>query len=261
MTIPHPGVIRFVAIHPYKYEGYAYWWNGGTLREMLNRDREFGDKPFIRLNRGNYPNDEVNRVHQLIRFRRKRTKLAWALLYIMNEVHKSHNLHNDLSLDNIFLHFPNDESKVYIGVCDWGLALKDSEQRQSPYTFTNAEHMAETLQRRWWVDPTVAYLHRPSADVHIISPLTKASEEFAIAHIAQRICANSMSLDYHMLQRTYRDHALTSTADLATIFHLYLNRVCSSDRDRAGGLSHIVTFFRDTWNWPMPSEHFRTTYY
>ena len=118
VTIPHPGVIRFVAIHPHKYEGYAYWWNGGTLREMLNRDREFGDEPFIRLNRGNYPDDEVNHVHQLIRFRRKRTELAWALLYIMNEVHKSHNLYNDLSPDNILFHFPDDESKVYIGICD-----------------------------------------------------------------------------------------------------------------------------------------------
>ena len=261
VTIPHPGVIRFVAIHPHKYEGYAYWWNGGTLREMLNRDCKFGDEPFIRLNRGNYSDDEVNRVHQLIRFRRKRTELVWALLYIMNEVHKSHNLHNDLSPDNILFHFPDDESKVYIGICNWGLASKDFEERQSPYTFTNAKHMAETLQRRWWVDPTIAYLHRPNADVHIIPPLTRASEEFATARIAQRICANSMSPDYQMLQQTYRDHALTSTADLATIFHLYLNRVCSSDRDRAGGLSHIVTFFCNTWNWPMPSEHFRTTYY
>ena len=25
VTIPHPGIIRFVAIHPNKYEGYAYW--------------------------------------------------------------------------------------------------------------------------------------------------------------------------------------------------------------------------------------------
>lgn len=25
VRIPHAGVIRFVAIHPIKYEGYAYW--------------------------------------------------------------------------------------------------------------------------------------------------------------------------------------------------------------------------------------------
>ena len=200
VTIPHPSIIRFVAIHPNKYEGYANWWNGGTLREMLNRDCKFGDEPFICLNRGNYPDDEVNQVHRLIRFRRKRIELEWALLYIMNEVHKSHNLHNDLSPDNILFHFPDDESKVYIGVCDWGLASKDSEQGQSPYTFTNAEQISETLRRRWWVDPIVAYLHKPNADVHIIPPLTRASEEFAIARIAQRISANTMSPDYQMLQ-------------------------------------------------------------
>ena len=185
VTISHPVIIRFVAIHPNKYKGYVYWWNGGTLREMLNHDRKFGDEPFIRLNCRNYPDDEVNQVHRLIRFHRKRTELAWVLLYIMNEVYKSHNLHNDLSPDNILFHFPDDESKVYIGVCDWGLASKDFEPRQSPYTFTNAEQMAETLQRRWWVDPTVAYMHKPNADVHIILSLTRASEEFAIARIAQ----------------------------------------------------------------------------
>ena len=86
-------------------------------------------KPFIRLNHGNYPDDEVNQIHQLIRFCRNGPSLRGALLYIMNEVHKSHNLHNDLSPDNILFHFPDDESKVYIGVCDWGLASKDSEQR------------------------------------------------------------------------------------------------------------------------------------
>ena len=37
--------------------------------------------------------------------------------------------------------------------------------------------MAETLQRRWWVDPIVAYMYKPNADVHIIPPLIRASEE------------------------------------------------------------------------------------
>jgi hypothetical protein len=31
VTIPHPGVIKFAVIHAEIYEGYAYWWNGGTL--------------------------------------------------------------------------------------------------------------------------------------------------------------------------------------------------------------------------------------
>jgi hypothetical protein len=31
VTIPHPGVIKFAAIHAEIYEGYEYWWNGGIL--------------------------------------------------------------------------------------------------------------------------------------------------------------------------------------------------------------------------------------
>ena len=131
VRIPHPGVIRFVAIHAEKHEGYAYWWNGGTIREMLNRDLQYGDDVFIHLNYGNFPDDEVIRAHQLVRFRKKRTELAWALLRIMNEVHKSNNLHNNLSPDNILLHFPQDESRVYIGVCDWGMTTKATKPMQS----------------------------------------------------------------------------------------------------------------------------------
>ena len=78
-------------------------------------------------------------------------------------------------------------------------------------------------------------------------------------YIAQRICANTMSSELPDAPRNVPRPCPDLDAQILQLyFHLYLNRVCSSDRDRAGGLSHIVTFFRDTWNWPMPSEHFRT---
>ena len=41
MRIPHPGVIRFVAVHGTANEGYSYWWNGGTMREMFHLDNKF----------------------------------------------------------------------------------------------------------------------------------------------------------------------------------------------------------------------------
>ena len=260
VRIPHPGVIRFVAIHPEKYEGYAYWWNGGTVREMLNRDFHYGDDVYTRLNNGNYPDDEIIRVHQLLRFRKKRTELAWALLRIMNEVHKSKNLHNDLSPDNVLLHFPLDESRVYIGVCDWGMTTKISEPMQSLYTFTNRSDMAETLKARWWVDPRIAYLHKPDADVQIIPKLSMASEEYATARIAQRINAGTMSVDYEKLQRDSHCSNIFQNQQFADIFHLYMERVCNASRDDAGGLFHIITRFSDTHNWPTPTEHFRTMY-
>jgi hypothetical protein len=43
VTIPHPGVIKFVAIHAEIYEGYAYWWDGGTLQDMFNLDGRYGN--------------------------------------------------------------------------------------------------------------------------------------------------------------------------------------------------------------------------
>jgi hypothetical protein len=43
VTIPYAGVIRHVAIYAQRYEGYAYWWNGGTLQEMFDLDNRYGE--------------------------------------------------------------------------------------------------------------------------------------------------------------------------------------------------------------------------
>jgi hypothetical protein len=47
--------------------------------------------------------------------------MAWAFVNIMNVVHHNGILHNDLSKDDMMLHFPpNKLDIVYIGMCDWG---------------------------------------------------------------------------------------------------------------------------------------------
>jgi serine/threonine protein kinase len=135
VTIPHAGIIRFAAIHAERYEGYAFWWNGGTLQDMFNLDNRYGDNIAARVAYENTSGDELLRAEHLRQFQKKRTELAWALLHIMDEVHKSHNLHNNISPDNSLLHFPKEESKVYIGVCDWGLATKSTEPMKSLYIF------------------------------------------------------------------------------------------------------------------------------
>jgi hypothetical protein len=112
---------------------------------------------------------------------------VWALLYIMDEVHKSHNIHNHISLDNVLLHFPTDESQVYIGVCDWGMTTKSTEAMKSLYAFTDTNSEAEEMAKRWWVDPRLAYVHKEGADVQVIPRLPKTYEEHAVAKIALRI--------------------------------------------------------------------------
>ena len=98
----------------------------------------------------------------------------------MDEVHKSHNLHNDISLDNILFHFPEEESKVYIRVCDWGLAIKLTEPMKSLYTFWDKKSKDEKMGRRWWVDPAIIYVHNPHADTQVISIFSRASKEYAV---------------------------------------------------------------------------------
>ncbi len=70
-------------------------------------------------------------------------RLAWAFLCIMNVVQQSKTLHNDLSQDNIMLHFPPDNlSVIYIGVCDWGEVGRLGEDNPSPYGFVTKEKSA-----------------------------------------------------------------------------------------------------------------------
>jgi hypothetical protein len=120
--------------------------------------------------------------------------------------------------------------------------------------------MTRTLRERWWVDPRIAYLHKRDADVEIIPRLTKTSEAYAVGKIAIRINKGNMSEDYWKLQVPGETSSHFPLEQLGNVFEGYLNRVCSNDRDGAGGLSHIITRFRGTYNWPIPYEHFRSSY-
>jgi serine/threonine protein kinase len=240
VTIPHAGVIRFSAIHAERYEGYAFWWNGGTLWDMFNLDNRYSDDIAARVAYDNTSGDELLRAEHLCRFQKKRTELAWALLHIMDEVHKSHNLHNNISPDNILLHFPEEESKVYIGVCDWGLATKSTEPMKPLYMLRDKKSKDEKMEGRWWVNLAIIYIHNPHADAQVIPLLTRASEEYAVAKIAVRIFGLHMLEDYYNRQKDSEGYSLN---DLERIFHVYLNRLCNNDRENAGGISHIITFF------------------
>jgi hypothetical protein len=260
VRIEHPGVIRYVAIHASKYEGYAYWWNGGTLRQMLNLDNTYGDDIYARMLHAPMSADDVIKASYLRRFRKKRTELAWALVIIMHEVHMTNNLHNDLSPDNILFHFPADETRVYIGVCDWGMLSFSTEPMESLYGYNSTEEMQKDLAERWWVDPTIAYVRKPDADVEIRPPVTKTTEAYGVAKIAMRINKGNMSEEYWKLQTPGETSATYEQHDLASVFESYLNRLCSTDRANIGGLAHIVTRFRITYKWPVPYEHFRNVY-
>ena len=116
---------------------------------MFNLDNRFGNNITARVAYDNISGDELLHVKYLCQFWKKRTELAWALLHIMDEVYKSHNLHNDISSNNIFLHFLEEESKVYIVICDWGLATKSTKPMKSLYTFWDKKSKYEKMKGRW----------------------------------------------------------------------------------------------------------------
>jgi hypothetical protein len=109
-----PSVIKFLAIHVKTMEAYTLWWNGGTLWEMLDYNTKYCHG-YIIVGRGAY----MERPTWLVAFRQNWVKLAWAFINIMNAVHHYEILHNDLSKDNIMLHFSLDKPNVvYIGMCN-----------------------------------------------------------------------------------------------------------------------------------------------
>jgi serine/threonine protein kinase len=85
-------------------------------------------------------------------------KLAWALINIMNVIHHCGILHNDLSKDNIMLHFSPDKLNVmYIGVCNWGEVGCLQEVMSSLYGFAK-EQDATNSKKMHLVDcPIVVY--------------------------------------------------------------------------------------------------------
>ncbi|MBE3102861.1 MAG: hypothetical protein IMZ40_01335 [Bacilli bacterium] len=260
VRIAHPGVIRFAVVHATSYEGYAYWWNGGTLRQMLNMDNNYPDNIQVRLMHSNPTEEEVVKAYRLKRFRKKRTELAWALVHIMNAVHIAGHLHNDLSPDNIMFHFPEDESCVYIGVCDWGMTTLATEPMKSLYTFISEKERTEALERRWWVDPEIAYLHKAGADVGIIPMYSRKSEEYAVGKLAQKINAQCMTQAYFELQRETPHMTKFPFHEFGRVFDLYLNRLCLPAENEHRSLAHVVHRFCGTYHWPIPDEHFRRSY-
>jgi hypothetical protein len=139
--------IKWIAVHPTEPEGYTLWWNGGTIREMLRDEAQFNrEDVHITLqaailidSKDDYQKKLELATHMDV-FQKKRHKLAWTFLNTMNNVHHCCTLHNDISPDNILLHFlPNFLDKVYIGICDWAMAGNFNDLKESLYIYESEQ--------------------------------------------------------------------------------------------------------------------------
>ncbi len=72
-------------------------------------------------------------------------KSAWAFINIANIIHYCGILHNDLSKDNIMLHFlTNKRNVVYISVCNWGEVEHLQKVMPSLYGFAKEQDATNT---------------------------------------------------------------------------------------------------------------------
>jgi serine/threonine protein kinase len=156
--IDHPGIIKVMYLDRRTYKSFTLWWNGGSLFAMRHYDRKYKqDQHESELLRSLGPDYEARK--RLVLYRKKRAHLAWALMNIMAAVSVEDVLHNDLSPNNILLHFPiNDDNVVNIGVCDRGLTTWTCEVALSLYGKPNDTQLDEAKKRYNWIAPELFHL-------------------------------------------------------------------------------------------------------
>jgi hypothetical protein len=194
--VVHPGVIKISFINPRDYEGYTLWWNGGSLWNFETRINskisEAIDYDGIKfqVESGLTP-DECTMV---LAYRKNRVNLAMALLMILETCHEAEIIHNDLSLQNVLLHFPPmDKTKVYIGVCDWGRCTHAKEGEPSWYGKPTLREMSEMKAKYKHVAPELFYVYGPpGSDTSLEKQQkkhthSKTADSFAAGWIAQWI--------------------------------------------------------------------------
>ena len=187
----------------------------------------------------------------------------------MNNLHQSHVLHNDLSPDNILLHFEpeNNPKDVYIGVCDWALSSNSAFPRESPYwahTLEARDRERSPSNGRWWVAPELYYFPLPPGSVRDAQFEIKPrhnfqSETYAIGKIALRIAGGELCQEYFNMQLKEEAHEKTySYADMNMFFHMSLEQLCDENAANRRTLAKITNqLMSSPLNWPLPQNNLR----
>ncbi len=78
----------------------------------------------------------------------------------MNAIRHSRILHNNLSKDNIILHFPLTKlDVVYIGMSNWHEVGRLQEVTPSLYGFAKEQNATNTKKVRWWVSLELVFVY------------------------------------------------------------------------------------------------------
>ena len=118
----------------------------------------------------------------------------WALMYIVDVVHKQDVLHNDLNPNNVILHFPwNRGGAIFIGICDWGMATWIQEEAPSTYGKKNKEDLRKHRAKYYCAAPKLFDVIRERRTLQSPMRMARAhkhiikSESYSIGMLAKKI--------------------------------------------------------------------------
>ena len=130
----------------------------------------------------------------LVKYRMNRAYLAWALICIVDVVHKQDVLHNDLNLNNVMLHFPRDRvDSVFIGICDWGMATWIQEEAPSNYGKKTEKDVWKHRAKYYCVAPELFHMTRewetPQSPMRMAMAHkhTIKSESYSVGMLAKKV--------------------------------------------------------------------------
>ena len=171
------------------------WWNGDSLASFLQnlnlKVSEATPNDCIGSLGGNLLPEDLNKV---MLYQRNRAKLALSLLIIVEKCHTHGLQHNDLSPSNIVLHFPPmGKTKIFLGVCDWGMACRVSKMVASNYNFQVSHEMEKERQLRQHIAPELFYVFGPRGSKTCLERqkqkhlYSKASDAYVVGILAKMI--------------------------------------------------------------------------
>jgi serine/threonine protein kinase len=187
----------------------------------------------------NHPNHTIQELEMIKAYRMMATKLAMSLIITMARIHKSKILHNDISTLNILLHFPPDHvDRVYIGVCDWDMAIRFIEDEPSVYGYPTKAEMEKNKKERYWVAPELFYVY------------SLANSETTIERVQWKHLYTPQSDAYLVGKQALSiwndewDRHLFKTTECGSIFLSKLTALTNKDPTKRPSLAHVLDIFK-----------------
>ena len=195
-----------------------------------------------------------NELDKVTLYRRNRAKLALLLLIIVEKCDVHGIQHNDLSPGNILLHFPPmDKTKIFLDVCDWGMACRVSEEVASNYGYRSEEEMAMQQRLCQHIAPKLFYVCGPCESETCLERQkkkhvnTKGGDAYAAGKLASMIWQEEL------------DNEMLRTLEHVEAFRYKLGQLTDSNpRTRATLSDALGMLMSDPIKIRLPIECFRT---